>query len=274
MMSGKEPGSHPAPPPGLAFEPEMTLIPAGEFLMGSDPDKDAHARPEEQPQHTLYLPDYTIARTPVTNAQYGAFLRATRHRPPDHWRLLLWRRRRPPRRRADHPAVNVTWDDAQAYCRWLTDVSGKPYCLPNEAEWEKAARSTDGRLYPWGNEWNGDRCNVSDGSGQEDTTPVGAYAGGASPYGLLDTIGNVWEWTRSLWGPSLREPSFTYPYDPDDGRENEWATSDVRRVLRGASFFNGRDMARCAVRYRYSPKNRFRSIGFRVVISPFSPTSG
>ena len=118
-MSGKEPRSHPAPPSGLAFEPEMILIPAGEFLLGSDPDKDAHARPEEQPQHTLCLPDYTIARTPVTNAQYAAFLRATRHRPPDHWRLLLWKRRRPPKQRIDHPVVNVTYDDARAYCRWL-----------------------------------------------------------------------------------------------------------------------------------------------------------
>jgi formylglycine-generating enzyme required for sulfatase activity len=252
----------------------MILIPAGEFLMGSDPDKDAHARPEEQPQHTFYLPDYTIARTPVTNAQYKVFVRATRHNSPDHWRWLFWKRRRPPKQRIDHPVVNVTYDDAQDYCRWLTDVTGKSYRLPNEAEWEKAARSTDGRLYPWGNAWDGDRCNVSGGSDLEDTTPVGAYPAGASLYGLLDTVGNVWEWTRSLWGPRLREPQFTYPYDPDDGRENAWATSDVRRVLRGASFFNGPEMARCAARYRYSPKNWFRSIGFRVVISSSLPASG
>jgi formylglycine-generating enzyme required for sulfatase activity len=87
----------------------------------------------------------------VTNAQYGAFLRVTRHRLPDHWRWLFWKQRRLPKQRIDHPVVNVTCDDGLAYRRWLADVTGKAYRLPNEAEWEKAARFTDGRLYPWGN---------------------------------------------------------------------------------------------------------------------------
>jgi formylglycine-generating enzyme required for sulfatase activity len=250
------------------FEPEMILIPAGEFLMGSDPQKDPHARSDEQPQHTLFLPDYAIAKTPVTNAQYALFLRASRHKPPRHWRVWRWKHRWPPLGRKNYPVINVSWHDALAYCRWLAEVTGKPYHLPNEPEWEKAARGTDGRIHPWGNVWEPRRCNIGEELGKECTTPVDAYPEGASPYGLLDAIGNVWEWTRSLWGRSLAEPEFKYPYDPADGRENLRAADDVRRVLRGVSFFNDRASARCASRYRYSPANRYVSVGFRVAIAP------
>jgi formylglycine-generating enzyme required for sulfatase activity len=260
-MSTIQPTPHP-------FEPEMILIPAGEFLMGSDPKKDKHAKEDEQPQHTLHLPDYAMARTPITNAQYAAFLRATGHRPPAHWKILFWRHRWHPRGRRDYPVVHVSWHDALAYCQWLSESTGKPYRLPSEPEWEKAARGTDGRLYPWGDQWDAERCNTLEGNGNEKTTPVDAFPQGASPYGLLDTIGNVWEWTRSLWGKSLRQPEFTYPYDPSDGRENPDAASDVRRVLRGVSFFNDRPAARCASRYRYSPRNHYISVGFRVAMSP------
>src|SRR4030067_3853826 len=99
------------------LKPEMILIPAGEFLMGSDPAKDSDAREDEQPQHTLCLPDYAISKTPVTNAQYAAFLRASGYAPPRHWRLLVWKRRRPPVGRHDHPVVNVSGHDAWADCR-------------------------------------------------------------------------------------------------------------------------------------------------------------
>jgi formylglycine-generating enzyme required for sulfatase activity len=245
----------------------MILIPAGEFLMGSDPEKDKHAEDNERPQHTLYLPDYAMAKTPVINAQYAAFVQATHHDPPAHWRFLFWKKRRP-RGKNDHPVVNVSWHDALAYCQWLSKVTGKPYRLPNEAEWEKAARGSNGRIYPWGDAWEAGRCNISEEQKKETTTPVEAYPEGASPYGLLDMTGNVWEWTRSLWGTALTEPEFKYPYDPTDGRENRVAGDAVRRVLRGASFYNDRQVARCASRYRYSPKNRFVSIGFRVIISP------
>jgi formylglycine-generating enzyme required for sulfatase activity len=249
------------------FEPEMILIPAGEFLMGSDPEKDPHATADEQPQHTFYLPDYAVARTPVTNAQYAAFLQATGYDPPAHWKILFWKKRWPPRGRQEYPVVRVSWHDARAYCQWLSGATGKLYRLPNEAEWEKAARGTDGRIYPWGDEWDPQRCNTVERNGQEDTSPVAAYPQGASPYGLLDAIGNVWEWTRSLWGRKLRQPEFTYPYDPSDGRENLEAASDIRRVLRGVSFFNDRQVARCAARYRYSPYNSYVSVGFRVARS-------
>ncbi len=98
--------------------------------------------------------------------------------------------------------------------------------------------------------------------------PVGTFPQGASPYGVLGMIGNTWEWTRSLWGPNMRQPTFTYPYDPSDGREDPEAATDVRRVLRGVSFLNEQRTARCAARYRYSPGNFFPSVGFRVAVSP------
>jgi len=249
----------------LIGEPEMIVIPAGDFLMGSDPARDPDAGPEEQPQHRLYLPEFAISRTPITNAQYLVFLQATHYRPPSHWRFLRWRIRRIPAQQAEHPVVNISWYDAVAYCKWLAQYTGKSYRLPSEAEWEKAARGADGRRFPWGDEWDEARCNIA--PSQEHTTPVNAFPAGASPYGVLDMVGNVWEWTRSLWGMNLRAPTFGYPYDPDDGRENQAAPEFIRRVLRGVSFYNDPHMARCAARYRYSPHNRFDSVGFRVVIS-------
>jgi hypothetical protein len=125
------------------FEPEMILIPAGEFLMGSDPQEDEDAQDHEQPQHILSLPDYNLAKTPVTKAHYAVFVRATHQRGPEHWM-----ERRPPRGKEDHPVVHVTWHDALAYCRWLAEVTGDTYGRPSEAEWGKGARGTDGRIHP------------------------------------------------------------------------------------------------------------------------------
>jgi len=265
------------------FEPEMVLIPAGDFLMGSDPSVDKWARDDEQPQHTLSLPDYYLAKTPLTNAQYAAFVQATGHRQPEHWKD-----RKPPSGQEDHPVVYVSWYDAVAYCNWLSSVTGKPYRLPSETEWEKGARGTDGRIYPWGNQWDAERCHTVE-SGKGDTTPVGAYPQGASPYGLLDMAGNVWEWTRSLWGEDWEEPSFKYPYDPDDGREDleapgtvlrGWrlaarhlarqlsgleAPGTVLRVMRGGSWRFSLDLARCVVRSSHVPNYSYFDLGFRLV---------
>jgi formylglycine-generating enzyme required for sulfatase activity len=231
------------------FEPEMVLIPAGEFLMGSDPSVDKTARDREQPQHTLYLPDYYLARTPLTNAQYAAFVQATGHQQPERWEGG-----KPPRGKEYHPVVNVSWHDAVAYCDWLAEVTGRPYGLPSEAEWEKGARGSEGRLYPWGNRWDTERCNTLEG-GPPDTTLVGAYPHGASPYGLLDMAGNVWEWTRSLYRD--------YPYDPEDGREDVRAKG--ARVLRGGSWYHAQVHARCVVRHWDYPGSSHISFGFRLV---------
>jgi formylglycine-generating enzyme required for sulfatase activity len=238
--------------PGARFEPELILIPAGEFLMGSDPSKDKNAREEEQPQHSIYLPDYYIAKTPVTNTQYRAFVQDARHELPRGWD---WHGPEYPQGKADHPVVNVSWHDAMAYCQWLAEATGKAYRLASEAEWEKAARGTDGRIWPWGNEWDARRCNSSEG-GPGDTMPVGQYSPqGDSPYGCVDMVGNVWEWTLSLYKD--------YPYDLEDGREDP--RSSGPRVLRGSAFnYSGRGV-RCACRRGYV---RLGSIGFRLCVAP------
>jgi sulfatase modifying factor 1 len=255
------------------FEPEMILIPAGEFLMGSNPKKDKNAADDEQPQHTLYLPDYYLAKTPVTQARYAAFVQATSHRVPnvdESWaKPYNWSGSTPPIGKANHPVVLVSWHDAVAYCNWLAEVTGKPYRLPSEAEWEKGARGSNGRIYPWGNQWDAKRCNSEEG-GKGGTTLVGAYPKGASPYGLLDMVGNVWEWTRSLWGEDFRESSFKYPYDPADGREDSGAQDSIYRVLRGSSWNFSQYYARCAYRLQRSPDFRNHHLGFRVVVFPGS----
>jgi formylglycine-generating enzyme required for sulfatase activity len=244
------------------FEPEMILIPAGEFLMGSDPQKDRYADDDEEPLHILYLPDYDLAKTPVTNAQFAAFMQATGYKQPGDSAET-----EPPLGQPDHPVVRATWDDAMAYCRWLCEVTGKAYSLPSEAEWEKGARGTDGRIYPWGNQWDAMRGNCGEG-GQGDITAVGAYLKGASPYGLLDMAGNVREWTRSLWGNRWEKPDYRYPYMTTDGREDLTTREGLRRVVRGGAFNSGPRSVRCACRGRFPPNLRLRDIGFRVVVHP------
>jgi formylglycine-generating enzyme required for sulfatase activity len=263
-VSPQTPGEPLRPP--QPFEPEMILIPAGEFLMGSDPQQDDDAENDEQPQHCLSLPVYFLSKTPVTNAQYKAFVLATGYTLPERRR----NEKRPSDQsdKADHPAVYASWSDAIAYCGWLSEVTGKAYGLPSEAEWEKGARGTDGRLYPWGNQWDPTRCNSRE-SGLDDTTAVHAYPQGASPYGLLDMAGNVWEWTRSLWGRNEKW-YYQYPYKATDGRENLAAREEVLRVLRGGHFNSNPKGMRCADRYRLRPRGRGRSYGFRVVVRPAS----
>ena len=120
------------------FELEMILIPAGEFLMGSDPSVDKYAQDLEQPQHTLYLPDYYMAKTPVTNAQYAAFVQATGYRQPDHWKGG-----KPPSGKGDHPVVYVSWYDAVGYCNWLAQITGKPYRLVEDIVAEVIMHESD-----------------------------------------------------------------------------------------------------------------------------------
>jgi formylglycine-generating enzyme required for sulfatase activity len=250
-------------PTGASLEPEMILIPAGEFLMGSDPERDKEAKDREQPQHRLYLPDYYIAKTPVTNSQFAAFVNVF-FRDQREAR----ERGRPPSGRGDHPAVYVSWEDAVAYCNWLAGVTRAPYRLPSEAEWEKAARGTDGRIYPWGDQKPDEsRCNFGNSVG--DTTPVGRYSPqGDSPYGCVDMAGNTWEWTLSLWGRHALRSDFDYPYGPGDGREDTRADAKVLRGVRGGAYYNEQDFLRCAYRNRNSPFRLLSRVqGFRVAMS-------
>jgi len=233
------------------LEPELTLVPLGNFVMGSSPSLDKYAGTTEFPQHRVFLPDFHIARTPTTNGQYFRFVSATKYRRPQHWtgdQILA--------QLLTHPVTHVSWDDAQAYCRWLSDATGKNYRLPTEAEWEKAARGAYGSIYPWGNRWNECLCNTRE-SGIGTTTPVGTYPAGASPYGIFDCAGNVWEWCGTREG-------FAYPSSASDGREDP--TGDARRVLRGGSWFNGLEGARSACRYGCWPTTRAHDVGFRVVV--------
>ena len=229
-------------------EPEWVEIPASEFWLGSNEITD-----DEQPLHRVYLDAFYISCLPITNAQYRIFVEATSHEPPEHWE-----EGRPPKGRESHPVVNVTWYDALAYCRWLSQVTGKQVRLPSEAEWEKAARGDrDQRTYPWGDAFDPTRCNSAE-LGLGGTTPAGIFPEGASPYGVLDMAGNVWEWTRSLYKE--------YPYDVRDGREN--LEADGPRVLRGGAFSDDERYVRCAYRGRLSPRYRGGCIGFRLVASP------
>jgi formylglycine-generating enzyme required for sulfatase activity len=218
--------------------------------MGSYKGRDPQAFDHELPQHEVTLPGYWIGRYPVTVAQFRAFVEASGHRPANPDSL---------KRPGDQPVVLVTWHDALAFCRWLSKKAGIQVTLPSEAEWEKGARGTDGRIYPWGDRWDPKRCN----SGENDigdTTPVGTYPDGASAYGLLDMAGNVWEWTRSLYR--------RYPYNPRDGREDLDAVDDVHRVLRGGAFLDGARYARCACRSRDLPYFCREYYGFRLLAFP------
>ena len=246
---------HPLYRSGLAYleallgQP-MVWVPPGPFLMGSDKQRDALAFDLELPQHEVLLPGYWIGRYPVTVAQFQAFMKASSHRP---WYADSLKGS------DDHPVVGVTWYDALAFCRWLSERAGIPVTLPSEAEWEKAARGTDGRIYPWSDEPPDEgRCNFGGNVGN--ITPVSRYSPrGDSPYGCADMAGNAWEWTRSLYGG--------YPYDSRDGRENLEAGRGVHPVLRGGGFLDRVWYVRCAARGRNLPHYRHRDFGFRLVAS-------
>ncbi len=233
--------------PGVMLE--LVRVPAGKFIMGSDKTQDPQAYDDELPQGRVTLPEYWIGKTEVTNAQYATFVTAAGHAaPPD------WSGGRMPEGKENHPVTNVTWDDAVAFSQWAGRVAGRTIRLPSEAEWEKAARGADGRIYPWGNDPPDEKlCNFNNNAGH--TTPIGDYPAGASPYDALDMAGNAWEWTGSLYR--------AYPYQTADEREDP--NSRGTRVLRGGSFDNASQNVRCAIRGRYYPEYRYDSIGFRVV---------
>jgi formylglycine-generating enzyme required for sulfatase activity len=241
----------------LAFEPETVLVPAGAFLMGS---LDAEEIPDyEMPQHQVDLPAYRIGVYPVTNEQYAEFVKDADYAAP---KKVGWFGKSPPKDKLDHPVVGVSWYDAGAYCRWLSDKTGRVYRLPAEAEWEKAARGTDGQIYPWGDEWDASRCNCS----STQTTPVTAYPSSQSPHGCYDMAGNVWEWTTTLWGSDWKSPDFSYPYQSDDGREDLKADETVHRLFRGGSFEDDVAKLRSAARRWYAPDHADKARGFRVAL--------
>ncbi len=203
----------------VAVEPTVELdwtdVPAGDYVLGRDPD--------ESRQRLVDVGEFELGLTPVTNAEYEPFVAEGGAAAPPHWPA-------PP----DHPVTFVDWHDASAFCAW---AGGR---LPTEVEWEKAARGTDGRTYPWGEEEDESRAAVGSGIKAGTTSPVGAHPDGASPYGLQDMAGNVWEWTATEDPPG-------------------------ERVLRGGSFASpGLAWATCTFHSYSRPDRRAAHVGFRV----------
>jgi len=240
------------------IEPEMIHIPAGKFLMGSDKTMDILAGDDETPQHEVYVADYWISKSPITNVQYQHFMDAkvTRIVYAVNWNKLT---RKYLTGMENHPVACLNWNDSLAYCNWLVEQTGKAYRLPTEAEWEKMARGTDGRIWPWGNEFNIRYCYHS----LEDTYPVGKYSSEKdSTYGCIEIVGTVKEWVSSLYKP--------YPYAFEDGREDLEAPG--QRVMRGGGSYSlleadNEEYSRCASRDSIPPEDRQCYFGFRCALS-------
>jgi len=221
----------------------------------------------EQPQHEVDLPGYDLGKYPVTVGQYRVFIDAGgyQHRSfwtesgwswrervgkiqPEFWEEARWTGN------ANLPAVGVSWYEAVAYCRWLSKATGQLYRLPTEAEWEKAARGADGRLYPWGDDFDSRFCNTRL-NGLNRTVSVEVYsANGDSPYGCADMAGNASEWTSSQFRP--------YPFSAEDGREQ--IEGEFLRVIRGGSWFKPALRARTAARGMNDPFFADTDVGFRI----------
>ena len=242
-------------------QPDMVLISKSYFIMGSIPTLDQDAFEEETPIHIVYLTDYYLSRTPITNDQYALFIADTHYASPEGWYEKL-----PPRGKERHPVVNVNWEDSSAYCRWLSTTTGNAYRLPSEAEWEKGARGVNALLFPWGNAWEANRCNTAEAEARA-TVPIDYYQKYDSPYGLLDMAGNIFEWTNTLWSEEDSSSNlFSYPYNPDDGREATSKNERAIRIVRGGSFLRNRRYARCASRMRFRSTTRNPDTGFRVAM--------
>ncbi len=236
---------------------QFMRIPAGEFVMGIPRDQDVGY---SNPQHIVDIEnDYWISRYPITNELYNDYVVAENtYHPVRDWE-----------KKKNHPVTDLSRDAVLEYCNWLDNSfrneypSGLILRLPTEAEWEKAARGTDGRLYPWGNEFDKTKCNAKD-SEVEDTTPVGFYTskGGDSPYGCADMAGNVWEYTHSLWKK--------YPYNVNDGREDPYLI-DASYAFRGGSF-RAIGLYRFCVTRANNFYGQLNQVGFRVALASRLPS--
>lgn len=218
----------------------MVFIPGGAFTMGYD-----KRHPDEGPAHTVTLPGYYLDQYEVTHREYKIFVEETKRPFPDHWVQGRY-----PSGKDEHPVNFVTWYDAHDYCQWMNKR------LPEEEEWEKAARGVDGRLFPWGNTFDPQKANTPQ-SKMGDTTPVGHFPEGKSPFGLYDMGGNVWEWTHS-WAAA-------YPGNP---RPKAHYYTGGYRVLRGGSWVDC-SFYRCGIsaftfnRGYFKPETQNRGFGFR-----------
>lgn len=228
---------------------EMVLVSAGEFMMGCNRRVDGHCDADEYPFHAVRLSAYYIDRFEVLNLEYEECVKAKVCRPAKRYQGFDG---------STQPVVGVTWEDARTYCRW----AGKR--LPTEAEWEKAARGTEGRVYPWGNASCGCACAIQEnrgvyGCGKEVTWPAGSAPRGISPYGAQDMAGNVWEWVNDWYDPKYYAAApKENPAGPADGKE---------KVRRGGSFANIKNYLRASDRSPASPETASNSLGFRCALT-------
>jgi sulfatase modifying factor 1 len=233
---------------------EWALVPAGEFEMGAEGEVADH---DEAPKHKVSLDAFYIGKFEVSNRDYALFVKATGRKPPENEdpKYSLWRGNSLLDGVADLPVVNVSWDDAAAYCRW---IGGR---LPTEAEWEKAARGTDGRAYPWGNDpVTGNRTNysienVTFWEGPATLAKVHQYDFGRSPYGAYEMAGNVWEWVQDWYDEGYYKNSPAHnPQGPSEGKE---------RIVRGGAWHSNPAHIRSANRNKHLPADRRVYIGVR-----------
>lgn len=262
--------------PGV--EMVFVQVPAGKFNMGTTLEKDPQAKPDEMPEHEVFLSEYWIGKYPVTNDQYLAFTKATGYRTLAEemgrgWIFdgkdwldaegVDWLHPDGPQSdiadRMDHPVIQITYDDAQAFCRWLGQVANLPIRLPTEAEWEKAARGNEGYKFPWGNTGLDEQhCNFGKQNAGIiiDTTPVDFYGPiGYSPYGVGDMAGNVFEWTSDWYDENY------YALSPNIDPKGPVTGENI--VLRGGSRYFDDVSVRTTNRNMIEPTARDTDIGFR-----------
>jgi formylglycine-generating enzyme required for sulfatase activity/predicted MPP superfamily phosphohydrolase/energy-coupling factor transporter ATP-binding protein EcfA2 len=244
----------------------MVKVEAGEFTMGSDKGY----YDDEKPIHRVYLDEFMMGKYPVTNEEFKVFVDEDGYSNKEYWTTEGWKWREKekisvPRfwyegkwNRPNFPVVGVSWYEAVAYSNWLSKKTGKTYCLPTEAQWEKAARGTDRREYPWGKDFDKNLCNSYECKLKR-TSPVGIFTKGESPYGCMDMAGNVFEWC-SDW--------FDERYYKNSPKKNpRGPKTGSLRVYRGGSWVFHAPICACAFRYRYHPRLRDRNVGFRLARS-------
>jgi formylglycine-generating enzyme required for sulfatase activity len=260
----------------MNLAPDLARIPPGEFLMGAA-DGDA----DQRPVHRVHVSEFFIGRFPVTNDEYARFIRATGHRSPDVRDLpaiaggfrepafrelsaaYAWQGATPPLGHGSHPVVLITYEDAVAYCAWLSGAIQRRVRLPTEAEWEKAARGgIEGRKYPWGNDLEPAQGNFLPDpavKGQRGTRATGTYE--PNPFGLYDVVGNVWEWVSDWYSADY--------YGLGDAHDPRGPAAGVMRIVRGGSWVNTDiAMLQCAYRHKVPADTYAYSIGFRIVCAP------
>ena len=223
---------------------QWVTIPAGEFTMG---DNSTEAEANEKPEHQVSLSQYEISKYEVTFDQYDYFCDDTRRAKPESMAVG----------RGKHPVINISWEDANAFCAWLSEkTEGKRFSLPTEAQWEKAARGTGKFRYPWGND--SPTCvlaNYNNCIGTA-TAVVGSYPNGQSPYGVLDMAGNVWEWCNDWYDGNY--------YNISGNNDPQGPVSGTTRVVRGGCYSSNADNIRTTERSSHDPKRSFQYVGFRI----------